>query len=96
MKSLCLAAALCGSLPSCAEVSTYGQAAAEYRRQMNDLQAKGTIDALCDISVGAYFRLPPAKRSAVDGACGGGTSAQSIRMAVELPVKLQLAEPTTP
>ena len=59
-------------LASCAEVQTYGAAALEQRRTMNDLQARAIMAASCDISLGAYFReLSPIERRYVGLACGG-------------------------
>lgn len=58
------------ALPGCAEIQTYGAAAAQYRRQMNDLQAKGTLDALCDLSAGSVGRLPSDERDLVMRQCG--------------------------
>ncbi len=43
-------------LAACAEVQTYGAAAIEQRRTMNDMQARATMAATCDIALGAYFR----------------------------------------
>ena len=60
------------SLSACAEVQTYGAAAIEQRRMMNDLQARATMAATCDIALGAYFReLSPVERSYVGVVCGG-------------------------
>lgn len=58
------------ALLGCAEIQTYGAAAAEYRRQMNDLQAKGTLNALCDLSAGSVGRLPQNERDLVMRQCG--------------------------
>jgi hypothetical protein len=59
-------------LPACAEVQTYGAAAIEQRRVMNDLQARATMAATCDIALGAYFReLNPTERRYAGLVCGG-------------------------
>jgi hypothetical protein len=59
-------------LAACAEVGTYGAAAIEQRRVMNDLQARATMAATCDIALGAYFReLSDAERRYVGLVCGG-------------------------
>jgi hypothetical protein len=59
-------------LPACAEVQTYGAVAIEQRRTMNDLQARATMAATCDISLGAYFReLSPIERHYAGLVCGG-------------------------
>jgi hypothetical protein len=57
---------------ACAEVQTYGAAAIEKRRAMNDLQARATMAATCDISLGAYFReLSPMEQRYAGLVCGG-------------------------
>jgi hypothetical protein len=46
------------ALVSCTEVRTYGEAAAAQRRIMNDLQAQGAVDLICDLSLGSLSRMP--------------------------------------
>ena len=59
-------------LPACAEVQSYGAMAIQQRRTMNDLQARVTMAATCDISLGAYFReLSPIERHYAGLVCGG-------------------------
>ncbi len=59
-------------LSGCATVSTYGAAAIEQRRIMNDQQARATMAATCDIALGAYFReLSEAERTYAGLVCGG-------------------------
>mgnify|MGYP001388259483 CR=1 FL=1 len=59
-------------LPACAEVRSFGQATIEQRRTMNDMQARATMAASCDISLGAYFReLSALERQYVGLVCGG-------------------------
>ena len=59
-------------LAACTEVQTYGAAAIEQRRVMNDLQARATMAATCDISLGAYFReLSPMEQRYAGLVCGG-------------------------
>lgn len=59
-------------LPACAEVQAYGAAVVQQRRMMNDLQARATMAATCDISLGAYFReLSPIERRFAGLVCGG-------------------------
>jgi hypothetical protein len=59
-------------LPACAEVQSYGAVAVEQRRVMNDLQARATMAATCDIALGAYFReLDPTERRYAGLVCGG-------------------------
>ena len=56
----------------CARVSEFAMMAAEKRRSMNDGQARATMVATCDISVGAYFReLNELERRYAAELCGG-------------------------
>jgi hypothetical protein len=72
MRSRFLPLALLAFLPACTEIQTYGAAAIQQRRMMNDLQARATMAATCDISLGAYFReLSPAERRFAGLVCGG-------------------------
>ncbi len=74
-----IAAAALLLLAGCAEVQTYGAAAAQYRRQMNDLQLSGTVLEMCDIAVGAYYRTTPNIRRAIDNVCNPDpTAIQSL------------------
>ena len=60
------------ALPACTEVQSFGHAAIEQRRTMNDMQARATMAASCDISLGAYFReLSALERQYVSLVCGG-------------------------
>jgi hypothetical protein len=43
-------------LVACSDVQMLGATAAEKRRVMNDMQARATMAAVCDMSLGAYFR----------------------------------------
>ena len=59
-------------LSACAEVQTYGSAVIEERRTMNDMQARATMAATCDIALGAYFReLSPMEQRYAGLVCGG-------------------------
>ena len=59
-------------LGACTQVATYGGIAADQRRQMNDLQARATMAATCDISLGAYWReLSELERQYAGLVCGG-------------------------
>lgn len=53
------------ALAGCTQVEAYGNAAAELRRQQNDLQARGTIAQMCDLSIGAVSRMSAAEREFV-------------------------------
>ncbi|MCS6879070.1 MAG: hypothetical protein N2038_10685 [Geminicoccaceae bacterium] len=67
-----LCALLLAALPACARLETFSAAALEQRRAMNDLQARLTLAATCDISLGAYFReLSELERHYVGLVCGG-------------------------
>ena len=59
-------------LAGCQTVQTWGSAAIEQRRQMNDMQARATMAAVCDIALGAYFReLSDVERKYAGLVCGG-------------------------
>jgi len=59
-------------LSACADIQTFGSLAIEQRRIMNDMQARTTMHATCDISVGAYFReLNDGERRFTALICGG-------------------------
>ncbi len=59
-------------LGACTEVQTYGYAVSEQRRAMNDMQARATMAATCDIALGAYFReLSPVEQRYAGLVCGG-------------------------
>ena len=59
-------------LAACTEVQTYGAVAVEQRRTMNDMQARATMAATCDIALGAYFReLSPMEQRYAGLVCGG-------------------------
>ena len=67
-----LAVSTLALLTACTEVQTYGAAAIEQRRVMNDLQARATMAATCDIALGAYFReLSPMEQRYAGLVCGG-------------------------
>lgn|GEM_PF-7014178 len=60
------------ALAACAEVQTLGTSVIQQRRMMNDLQARLTLAATCDISLGSYFReLSELERHYVGLVCGG-------------------------
>lgn len=59
-------------LAGCAEVQKFGAVAIEQRRTMNDMQARATMAATCDIALGAYFReLSEIERRYAALVCGG-------------------------
>jgi hypothetical protein len=58
-------------LSGCADFQMFGVAAAERRQRMNDIQARATMLAVCDISIGSSIReLSPAERTLADRVCG--------------------------
>lgn len=60
------------ALPACTEIQAFGTSAIQQRRMMNDLQARFTMAATCDISLGSYFReLSELERHYVGLVCGG-------------------------
>ncbi len=72
MRKLFASFGLLATLAGCAQVQTLGTAAIEQRRQMNDMQARATMAATCDISLGAYFReLSEIERQYAGLVCGG-------------------------
>ena len=72
MPKLILAGAVVALLGACAQLDAYGSIAVEQRRQMNDMQARLTMAATCDISVGAFYReLSSLERQYAGLVCGG-------------------------
>jgi hypothetical protein len=70
MRAIAIACLL--AVTACTEVQTYGAVAVEQRRTMNDLQARATMAATCDIALGAYFReLSPMEQRYAGLVCGG-------------------------
>ena len=62
---------------ACAQIGGYGTVAVEQRRTMNDMQARATMAATCDIALGAYFReLSDQERRYVGLVCGGMSPAR--------------------
>jgi hypothetical protein len=72
-KTVTLALLMCSlALASCTTAQTAAvSAAVEKKQQFNDRKAALTIIATCDITVGAFFRLPPWQQRAVEAICGG-------------------------
>ena len=59
-------------LAGCTDIAQFGAIAIENRRTMNDIQARATLSATCDISIGAYFReLNEVERRYTALVCGG-------------------------
>jgi hypothetical protein len=72
MRTLILSGAAVALLGACAQLDAYGSTAIEQRRQMNDMQARLTMAATCDISVGAFYReLSALERQYAGLVCGG-------------------------
>ena len=82
MRATLMPAFLLLVLPACAEVQSLGQATIEQRRMMNDMQARATMAAACDISLGAYFReLSPLERQYAGLVCGGAPALPATALA---------------
>lgn len=82
---LILALLALGMLAGCSDIQTLGATAAEQRRVMNDMQARATMAAVCDISLGAYLReLNDIERQLAGVACG---DADAMRQAM-VPARL--------
>lgn len=80
-------------LGACSDVQHLGATAIEQRRTMNDLQARATMAATCDIALGAYFReLSPIERSYAGAVCGGLGSG----LTSDLPQRLERAGLVSP
>ncbi|MEO1144101.1 MAG: hypothetical protein AAFY26_00650 [Cyanobacteria bacterium J06638_22] len=59
-------------LPACERVSLLSASAVEQRRTANDMQARLTMAATCDIAIGSYFReLNATERQYAGLVCGG-------------------------
>jgi|GEM_PF-1958403 len=43
-------------IAACSDMRMLGATAVEQRRVMNDMQARATMAAVCDMSLGAFFR----------------------------------------
>jgi hypothetical protein len=72
MRNLVLSGVAVALLGACAQLDAYGSIAVEQRRQMNDMQARLTMAATCDISVGAFYReLSALERRYAGLVCGG-------------------------
>ena len=72
MRKLVLSGVAVALLGACAQLDAYGSIAVEQRRQMNDMQARLTMAATCDISVGAFYReLSALERRYAGLVCGG-------------------------
>lgn len=79
-------------LAACSDAGMLGAAAAEQRRVMNDMPARTTMAAVCDISPGAYFReLNAVERRYVGVVC---SDAEALQAALSpLPARLRALEP---
>ena len=73
---------------ACSDVQMLGATAVEQRRVMNDMQARASMAAVCDISLGAYFReLNELERRYAGLVCG-----DVVIMQAPLPEQLVAAE----
>ena len=58
-------------LGACAKTTAFTAVAVEKKMQFNDSKARLTLSAACDITIGAFFRLPPSYQRATQALCGG-------------------------
>lgn len=73
-----------------------GAVAIEKRRQMNDAQARLTSAAMCDVSIGAYYReLSEAERALTALVCGGVFPTVNVPLSA-LSAPSRVAIPATP
>ena len=87
MRELLACAILFVGLTACSDVQTMGATAIEQRRVMNDLQARATMAAVCDLSIGAYFReLNEAERHLSGLVCGGIVPVDTTSMPLSAPL----------
>lgn len=75
--------ALAAALSGCAQAQMVGATAIEHRRVMNDMQARATIAATCDIALGAWLRLSPVEQAAVRDMCSPGSAMPEQLRALE-------------
>ena len=76
-------------LAACSDIRMLGAAAAEKRRVMNDMQARATMAAVCDMSLGAYLReLNEMERRYAGLVCG-----DALVMQAPLPPPVGAASP---
>lgn len=81
MRTIIGIVALLPLLAACNDVRSLGAAAAEQRRVMNDMQARATMAAVCDMSLGAYFReLNAVERRYAGLVCGDVEALQAALM----------------
>lgn len=79
---------------ACSDVRMLGATAAEQRRVMNDMQARATLAAVCDISLGAYLReLSAVERRYAGLVCGDVDAMREALQSTPLPAQLRAAEP---
>lgn len=93
MRTLIGAAVLLPLLAACSDVHMLGAAAAEKRRVMNDMQARATMAAVCDMSLGAYLRELNAVERRYAGLVCGDVEALREALPLRLPEQLRTPEP---
>ncbi len=78
---LALVAPLAVLVAGCSDLQAIGATAAEHRRVMNDMQARATVAAVCDISLGAYLReLNEIERTYAGLVCGDAEAMREASM----------------
>jgi len=77
-------------LSASSNVRSLGATAIEQRRVMNDMQARATMAATCDIALGAYFReLSENERAYAGLVCGGLLPEDPAELEAELEAQLE-------
>lgn len=77
------------SLAGCQEFQQLSSAVVENRRAMNDAQAQLTLDATCDLSIGAYHRrLNREQQQGIDLLCDPNAILMGDERAVSVPRNL--------
>lgn len=73
-------------LSGCDTIRHYGEAAAAARRQQNDLQARATVAAACDVALASYWRaLGPRERQALYLLCAPASVIEGLPQQLAAP-----------
>lgn len=87
MRKLLPALCMLALLPACERASLLTMSAVEQRRAANDMQARLTMMATCDIAIGSYFReLNVEERQYAGVVCGGERPRQELTLSTRLGV----------
>lgn len=94
MRALVALLVLLPLIAACSDVRMLGATAVEKRRVMNDMQARATMAAVCDISLGAYWReLNAVERRYAGLVCGDVEALRETFAPARLPERLVAPEP---